>query len=124
MKRIQKSTVQSIDDGAGLAKLCRDYADDKKASAPVILDLRKIGGPSEFFFICSAESDPQIKAIVNHVEDSLKRRHGISPWSVHGIPASKWVVMDYSSVLVHVMHEEKRAYYRLEELWNDGVKIL
>ncbi|MFH1067809.1 MAG: ribosome silencing factor [bacterium] len=109
--------------GVSLAKFCRSCAADKKAADAVILDLRKIDGPAEFFFICSAQSDPQIKAIANHIEQTMKEKHRLSPWAVHGTPASRWMVMDYGSVLVHVMHEEKRAYYNLENLWHDADRV-
>lgn len=110
-------------EGTALAKLCRKYAEDKKAVDPLILDLRKLESPAEFFFICSAESQPQLKAIANHIEKSLRDEHSIKAWSTHGTPASQWIVVDYSSVLVHIFHQDKRAYYQLEELWNDAKKI-
>lgn len=109
--------------GLVLAKLCRTYAEDKKATDPVILDLRAIDGPAEFFFICSAQSDPQIKAIVNNIEESLQEKHKTFTYSIHGSQKSRWIVMDYGSILVHVMHEEKRAYYQLERLWNDAKRV-
>ena len=106
-----------------LARLCKKYALDKKAIDPVILDLRKIEGPAEMFLICSAESDPQIKAIANNIEQMLHQDHHVKPWSVQGTPMSRWIVMDYSWVLVHVMHEERRAYYGLEDLWSDAKRV-
>ncbi|MFZ5807277.1 MAG: ribosome silencing factor [Verrucomicrobiota bacterium] len=110
-------------EGAALARLCRKYADDKKALQPVILDLRKLESPSEFFLICSAESEPQLKAIANHIEQSLKEKHCVKAWSIHGTSASRWIVMDYSSVLVHIFHQEKRVYYQIEDLWSAARQI-
>ena len=103
-----------------LAKLCRTYALEKKAADLKILDLRKISGPADFFVICSGESDPQLKAIANFIQTSLKAEHKIRPLRVNGTPQTGWMVIDYGSIFVHVMHPAKRAYYRLEELWGDG----
>lgn len=106
-----------------LARLCLRYAGDKLAVDPVILDLREVEGPALFFVICGANSDPQIKAIANGIEKSMKENHDILPYATSGSFSSRWLVMDYSSVLVHIFHNEKRAYYRLEDLWSDAPRI-
>lgn len=109
--------------GLTLARLCRESALDKKATDPVILDLREIEGPAEFFLICSGQSDPQLKAIAAAIEVTLKQDHGVRPVSVDGKMVSGWVVLDYGDVLVHIMAESKRAYYQLEKLWGDAPRI-
>jgi ribosome-associated protein len=110
-------------EGMELAKMCRELALDKKALDPIILDLREVQGPSEFFFICSGQSDPQLKAIANGIEVSLKQEHGIRAVQVDGNPISQWLVLDYGDVLVHIMHESKREFYQLEKLWGDAPRI-
>lgn len=102
-----------------LAKLCRTYSLEKKAVDPKILDLRKLPGPADFFVICSGESDPQLKAIANSIQTTLKKEHEVRPVSINGTPQTGWIVIDYGTVFVHIMHPLKRAYYRLEELWGD-----
>lgn len=103
-----------------LAKQCRTIAEDKKALEPVILDLRKVSAVSDFFVICSAQSEPQLKAIANAMEKELKDEHQLYPLAVDGFPKSQWIVVDYGSVMVHIFHESKRSHYGLEDLWSDA----
>jgi len=105
------------------ARFCRKQALEKKALDPLILDLRKINGPSEYFLICSAESEPQVKAIVSQIEQALKEECGERPIATDGTPASGWIVIDYGDLLIHVFHVTRRAYYRLEDLWSDAKTV-
>ena len=103
-----------------LAGLCRDFALDKKAVDPIILDLTRLAGPSSYFLICSGESEPQLKAIADSILTGMKERHGIRAAGHDGLSGSQWIVLDYGVLLVHVMHTEKRRYYNLEQLWRDA----
>lgn len=109
--------------GLELAQLCARFAADKKAFDPVILDLQMISSICDYLVICSAQSEPQIKAIVNGVEKSLKEDFGRHPGAVDGFPTSQWVVMDFGDVMFHVFHEQKRAVYALEDLWSDAPQV-
>jgi ribosome-associated protein len=110
--------------GLQIAKLCAKYCLEKKALEPTIIDLRDIAdGPAEYFFICSAQSDPQLKAVASFIETSLKKNEDERPYVTNGTAMSGWIVLDYGSVIAHVMHETKRTYYQLEELWNDGKRV-
>lgn len=73
--------------------------------------------------ICSAASEPQLKAIAGEVETELKQKHGVRAASVDGFPASQWIVLDYMQVIVHVFHAEKRSFYSLEDLWSDAPRV-
>ncbi len=70
--------------------------------------------------ICSATSEPQLKAIANEIQTRLKEDHAIRPVAIDGFPASQWLVLDYLEVVVHVFHRDKRAFYSLEDLWGDA----
>ncbi len=107
-------------DGLKLAKLCRTFAEDKKALDPVILDLRKVSSVADFFVICAAESEPQLKAIGNGLEKALKDDYGLRPLAVDGYPASQWIVVDYGDVMVHIFHQSTRGKFNLEGLWRDA----
>ena len=85
----------------------------------MVLDLREISTFTDFFVICSAMSEPQLKAIAGEIEASLKQQ-GVRPVAVDGFPASQWIVLDYMQVIVHIFHTEKRAFYSLEDLWGDA----
>jgi ribosome-associated protein len=89
----------------------------------VLLDLRGISTFTDFFVICSASSEPQLKAIANEIETRLKEDHKIRATAVDGFPASQWIVLDYLEVVVHIFHRDKRAFYSLEDLWGDAPRI-
>lgn len=88
-----------------------------------MLDLRNISTFTDFFVICSATSEPQLKAIAGEIEARLKEEHRIRAVAVDGFPASQWIVLDYLQVVVHVFHRDKRAFYSLEDLWGDAPSL-
>ena len=101
-----------------LAKTIASLTLSKKASDVVVMDLRKVTPMTDFFVVCSADSDVQIKAIADAVEDGLDAK-GISPWhreagSVH------WILLDYVDVVLHIFHKTTRTFYNLEKLWGDA----
>jgi ribosome-associated protein len=106
-----------------LAQVVADIAGDKKAEDIVALDLRGISSFTDFFVICSGTSEPHLKAIINELRDRLRKDYGLRPIAVDGFPMSQWVVADYSEVVVHIFHTDKRAYYSLEDLWGDAPKL-
>ena len=73
--------------------------------------------------ICSATSEPHLKAISGEIETRLKEDHGIRAVAIDGFPASHWIVLDYLQVVVHVFHRDKRAFYSLEDLWGDATRM-
>jgi ribosome-associated protein len=119
----KKPVVPMSLEGPELARRCRELADNKKAVDPVLLDLREVGGPSEFFLIVSGESEPHLKAIAGEVEKGIREESGRKPFRISGNSPSQWMILDYGDVLVHVMHSQKRKFYRLEDLWGDAVRL-
>ena len=103
--------------------MCVSIAADKKAEDIVAIDLRNLSTFTDFFVVCTGASEPQLKAIASEMSDRLKRDHDLKPMGVDGFPLSQWVVADFGSVVVHVFHPEKRALYRLEDLWNDAPRL-
>lgn len=87
------------------------------------MDLREISTFTEFFVICSAASEPQLKAIAGEIEVRLKQDHGVRAVAVDGFPASQWIVLDFMQVIVHIFHAEKRGFYALEDLWGDAPRL-
>lgn len=102
---------------------CAELAADKKAEDILALDLRGISNFTDFFVICTGTSEPHLKAIAGEIEDCLKRDNKVRPVAVDGYPMSQWIVIDYSDVVVHIFHEQKRAYYSLEDLWSDAPRL-
>lgn len=115
--------VPVILEGKELARRCRTLADDKKAVDPVLLDLQGVGGPSDYFLIVSGESEPHLKAIAGEVERGIREEAGRKPFRISGNSSSQWMILDYGDVLVHIMHTQKRKFYRLEDLWGDAVRL-
>ena len=94
---------------------------EKKGNNIISLDLRKIPeAVSDFFIICSAGSNTQVKAIADYIEDEISKACGEIPYKHEGLQAAQWVLIDYVNVVVHVMLEEPRKFYRLEEMWSDA----
>ncbi|HEX4086436.1 MAG TPA: ribosome silencing factor [Chthoniobacteraceae bacterium] len=108
--------------GAQLAVRCAELAADKKAENLVALDLRGISNFTDFFVICSGTSEPHLKAIATEIEVRLKEE-GATPAAVDGYPMSQWIVIDYSDVVVHIFHTQKRDFYSLEDLWSDAPRL-
>ena len=94
---------------------------DKKGENIISLDLRKINeAVADFFIICEAGSQPQVRAIAEHVEHQVREKCGESPYHHEGYKALQWVLIDYVNVVVHVMLPENRKFYGLEEMWSDA----
>jgi ribosome-associated protein len=106
-----------------LARQCVWSAQDKKALDPIILDLRNISSITDYLVVCSAQSEPQIKAIANGVEQGVKETLERHPLAVDGFPTSQWIVVDYGDVMFHIFHEAKRPVYALEDLWSDAPQV-
>jgi len=93
----------------------------KKGENIISLDLRKIPeAVADFFIICEAGSQPQIRAISDFVEEQLKKKCSEIPYRHEGMKHLHWVLIDYINVVVHIMQPEMRKFYKLEELWSDA----
>jgi ribosome-associated protein len=102
-----------------LAATITELADDKKAIDLVELEVREAVGYTDYFLICSGNTERQVKAIHDGIHQGLKDDHGILPRRVEGLAESRWVLMDYLDVVVHIFTPEARAFYRLEQLWGE-----
>jgi len=95
---------------------------EKKGMNIISLDLRKINeAVADFFIICEAGNQPQIKAIAENVEYQVKIKCDEDPYHHEGYQSLQWVLVDYVNVVVHVMLTENRKFYKLEEMWSDGI---
>lgn len=94
---------------------------EKKGGNIISLDLRKINeAVADFFIICEADNQPQIRAIAENIEEKVKELCGENPFHHEGYNNLQWVLIDYVNVVVHVMLTETRKFYRLEEMWSDA----
>jgi ribosome-associated protein len=94
---------------------------DKKGENIVSLDLRKISeAVADFFIICEANNQPQIRAITDSIEEEVRKKCGENPYRHEGKQNLQWVLIDYVNIVVHIMTSETRKFYRLEEMWSDA----
>ncbi len=93
-----------------------DLVAEKKASHIVLLDLRTVSIIADYFLVCSGESERQLRAISDDVLEKMDAQD-ISPRRVEGTPESGWILMDFSSVVLHIFDLERRDYFQLERLW-------
>jgi ribosome-associated protein len=98
-------------------------AEDKQASQIVLLDVHAVSMFTDYFLLCNGESERQIKAIVDSVDETLGK-NGLRRLGLEGTADSGWVLMDFGDVMVHIFTPERRAYYKLEELWKDAQTVV
>jgi ribosome-associated protein len=106
-----------------LVQIIAEAALDEKASDVVILDVNKLTVIADYFVIASGRSTLQVRSIAQNVEKRLAEV-GIFPTRREGLQEGKWVILDYSSVILHVFRQEERDYYDLENLWADAGHVV
>ena len=79
-------------------------------------------GYTDYFVIATGGTDRQAKAIHDRIHENMKKDHGLLPRRVEGLAESRWILMDYLDVIVHIFTPEAREYYRLEQLWGEAPK--
>lgn len=109
--------------GLAIAELAAVAAADKKAIDLRVLDLHGTSSVTDYFVICSGNTDRQVKAIHDAVHERLKHELRLLPRRVEGLPEARWVLMDYFDVIVHVFVPEVREFYALERLWADATDV-
>ncbi|MER3497573.1 MAG: ribosome silencing factor [Chitinophagaceae bacterium] len=117
----QKSGAKRLTRNSKIIKNIIQAIQQKKGQHIISLDLRKIPeAVADFFIICEATSQPQIRAIADFVEDEVKKKANEDPYRVEGRQTLHWVLIDYVNVVVHIMQPETRKFYKLEEMWSDS----
>lgn len=113
------ATTESID----LVRAAAQAADQKKAENVVAFDVSDSLAITEAFLVASAPNDRQVAAVVDAVEDALIERFDRRPLRREGKGEGRWVLLDYGDAVIHVLHDEDRAFYALERLWGDSPAI-
>lgn len=107
-----------MDSGKFASKITQQIF-EKKGYDVLVMDLRKLASFADYFVICSADSDVQVKAIADQIDDSLSGE-GIKCWHKEGYKALSWILLDYVDVVVHIFKKDAREFYNLEKLWGDA----
>ncbi|MBC8159630.1 MAG: ribosome silencing factor [Roseiflexaceae bacterium] len=113
----------TIEESHALARRVVELAEDKQASDIVMLDLKPLNTIADYFVICSGESDRQLKAVLNAIDEGLEIEFGRSGRN-EGTPETGWVLLDYGDVVVHIFSTTQREFYRLERLWNKATPVV
>jgi ribosome-associated protein len=95
---------------------------EKKARRILVLNVKKMSSLSDYFIICSGNSDRQVQAIASFIEETLKKA-GKRPIGIEGERVGKWVLMDYGDVVIHIFYDPIRDFYDLERLWTDVPRL-
>jgi ribosome-associated protein len=102
--------------------LILEAALNKKALNLTLLEMKGITSFTDYFFICSGNSDRQVQAIAEGIQEALKGE-GLRPLGLEGTLEGKWILMDYEDVVAHIFLEPVRQFYDLEGLWVDAPRI-
>tara|TARA_B110001454_G_scaffold217383_1_gene242604 strand:+ start:648 stop:992 length:345 start_codon:yes stop_codon:yes gene_type:complete len=93
---------------------------DKKALDVKIINVTGLTSLTDYFINCSSLSDPQTRAIKNHIQEKISEGYKIKPSHIEGYEGLRWILMDYINIVINIFHEEERKYYDIERLWADG----
>jgi ribosome-associated protein len=104
------------------AFLCARALLDRKAIDLVILEVKDLSSFTDYFLICSGNSDRQVQAIATHVEEKLGKE-GLRTFGMEGKREGRWVLLDYGDVVIHVFYHPVREFYDLERLWSEAPRL-
>ncbi len=118
----KKNSVVRLTRSSKIFKAIINAIQEKKGENILSLDLRKIPeAVADFFIICQANSNTQIKAIADFIEEDVKNKCDEMAYKHEGRQAQQWILIDYINVVVHIMLPEPRKFYQLEEMWSDAL---
>jgi len=121
LKSRKKSSQTRLTRSSKIFKTIIHAIQEKKGDNIVSLDLRKIPeAVADFFIICQANNNNQLRAIADSVEEEVKDACNEKPYKHEGRQAEQWILIDFVNIVVHVMLPEPRKFYQLEELWSDA----
>jgi len=107
--------------GEELSRLVVHGMLEKKAANIVVMDLRNVKNAiTDFFVICSGNTDTQIDAIATSIDEEIFKASGLHPWHQEGKQNREWILLDYVDVVAHVFRKDRRKFYDLESLWGDA----
>ena len=92
---------------------------NKKGYDIIVLDVKKVSSLTEYFIICSSDSEPQTRSIMTFIKKELSKNK-IKPYQIEGIDYCDWVLMDYFDIVIHIFKKEVRDFYDIERLWADA----
>jgi ribosome-associated protein len=119
-KSTAKKTRKQADPAAEILEAAIGACEERKAHNGLVLDLRELNDATDYFLIVSGTSDTHVRAIAEHVIETLQASKYGKPYSIEGLAQGRWVLIDYVDMVVHVFHPELRSFYQLEQLWGEA----
>ncbi len=117
----RKKSITRTTRSSKIFKAIINAIQEKKGENIISLDLRKIPeAVADFFIICEATNNTQLKAIADFIEFDVKEKCGEAAYKHEGRQAQQWILIDYVNIVIHVMLPEPRKFYQLEEMWSDA----
>ncbi len=114
--------LQRKEDAKRRALLIAELVQSKHAEEIVIYKVSALSDLADYFIVCTAESKPQMRAILETVDFSFSKKES-EPLSVEGRDSGTWLLMDYGDVILHVFNPKSREFYGLDRLWGDAPRI-
>ncbi|MDN5822668.1 MAG: ribosome silencing factor [Brachybacterium sp.] len=115
--------MSAPEESLDLARVAGQAAADKFAEEVIGLDVSELVVITDVFLVCSGDSERQVAAIVDGIEEALLTQRQRKPLRREGEREARWVLLDYGDIVVHVQHAEDRVFYALERLWRDAPVI-
>ena len=110
-------------DAGAAARMAVDAASDKQASAVTLLDVRGVSAFTDYMVVLTAGSVRQLNALADDLAETVERG-GLSLHHREGTADSGWVLLDFGDVVIHLFSEERREFYRLEQVWREGKELV
>ena len=117
---------KNVQDIARRAQACRPLLEDKKGLDCQLINLEGRSSLADYFVLASGSSVPHVRALADYVEEYLEKEEALCPLRQEGRDTGRWILLDYGDFVVHVFHEEERAFYSLDRLWEKtegGLKL-
>ena len=113
----------TMPDPETLAEFCAKCADDKLAENIKVISVGAVSSIADYYVIATANSEPQLHALCSEIERRVRDEYKLHPSRTDGFGTGGWNLIDFNSVLVHLMTPEMRERYNLEGLWGDAVTV-
>jgi ribosome-associated protein len=115
--------MERLPRSARLAVAAARTAQDNRGQDVLVLDLRDLTSIFDYFVIASGTSRRQLHAMSDEIDDKLEKELDAQRLGVEGYEGSSWILLDYGSVVIHLLDKETRDYYRIEELWAEAKRV-
>lgn len=119
-KQFEHAFSDESPDSKQIVEVITEALLSRKGKEITVLDVSELTTLTDYFVVCHGNSDVQIKALADAVEDDVREKAGEKPWKKEGLQGRSWVILDYVNIVVHIMSKEKRDFYGIERMWNDA----